>query len=103
MTSDDLAKLLHDETTRGASLSAEEQSLLENWYALQDRTESNALGLAADEKALTVLQAQVEAALMQLMTVTKRIQEIASENETLRREIATLRHQLAHQPTLQLA
>ncbi|MDY6876057.1 MAG: hypothetical protein SWK90_07660 [Chloroflexota bacterium] len=103
MISDEIAKQLHDEATRGVSLSAEEQSLLENWYALQDRTESNALGLAADEEALTILQAQVEAALVQLITVTKRIQEIASENEALRREIAILRHRLAHQPTLQLA
>jgi len=45
---------------------------------------------------LATLQAQVDAALAQLMTVAKRIQEIASENETLRREIANLRHQLVY-------
>ena len=103
MISDDLARQLHDESTRGESLSAEERSLLENWYALQDRIESDTLGLIADEKALTTLQAQVEAALIQLVTVTERIQKIASENKALRREIAILRHQLAHRPALQLA
>lgn len=88
MTSDNLAKQLHDEATRGESLLAEEQSLLEDWYALQDHIESNALGLTADEKTLSLQETQVEAALIQLATVTKRIQEIASENEALRREAA---------------
>ncbi len=103
MISDDRARQLHDEATRGKSLSAEEQSLLENWYAIQDRAESNMLGLTADETTLTTLQTQIEAALIQLVTVTKHIQEIASKNKALRRETAILRHQLAYQSTLQLA
>ena len=94
LVSDDLVKQLHDRATRGGTLSAEEQRQLESWYASQDTAESKALGLATGEKTLATLQAQVDAALAQLMTVAKRIQEIASENETLRREIATLRHQL---------
>jgi len=96
MVSDDLVKQLHDRVTRGGTLSAEEQRQLENWYANQDTAESKALGLATGEKTLATLQAQVDAALAQLMTVAKRIQEIASENETLRREIATLRHRLVY-------
>lgn len=64
---------------RGETLSAEEQKRLENWYASQDTAESKALGLAVGEKTLASLQAQVDAALVQLMTVTKRIQEIASD------------------------
>ena len=103
MISDDLAKQLHDEATRGKSLSAEEQSLLENWYAIQDCAESNTLGLTADETTLATLQAQIKATLIQLVAVTKRIQEIASKNKALRRETAILRHQLAHQSRLQLA
>ena len=103
MVSDDLAKQLHNRATRGESLSAEEQSQLKNWYALQDTAESNVLGLTAAEKTPTALQAQVDVALTQLITVTKRIQEIASENDALRREIATLRRQLAHLSTLQPA
>jgi chromosome segregation ATPase len=95
MISDDSARQLHDKATRGESLSAEQQSLLENWYALQDRDENNTLGLASDEKTLNTLQAQVEAALIQVATIAKRIQEVASENEALKREIAILRHQLS--------
>lgn len=97
MVSDDLARQLHDRATRGELLSKKERSLLENWYALQDSVESDTLGLAKDENALTTLQAQVETALAKLTIVTKRIQEIASENEALRREITLLRQQLAHQ------
>ncbi len=101
MISDDFAKQLHDRASRGELLSAEEQAQLEEWYALQDNAETKALGLVAAERALATLQAQIDAALAQLMTVTKRIQEIASENEALRREIATLRQQLAQLPSPQ--
>ncbi len=100
MVSDDLANQLHDKATRGELLSAEEESLLKNWYALQDSAESAALGLTKDEKALTTLQTQVEAALTQLTIVTKRIHEIASENKALRGEIDRLRQQLLHQPAV---
>ena len=96
MIFDDLAKQLHDRATRGEPLAAEEQAQLEKWYALQDNAESKALGLTAAEKTLAAMQAQVDAALAQLMTVTKRIQEIAAENETLRGEITALRRQLVH-------
>jgi chromosome segregation ATPase len=103
MISNDLAKRLHDKATRSESLSAEEQAQLENWYALQDKAENKALGLTDTEEKLVTLQAQVDAASDQLMTVAKRIQEITSENESLRREIAALRRQLAHLLTLQPA
>ena len=103
MISDNLTKQLHDRATRGESLSAEEQTQLENWYAREDNAENKTLGLTAAEKTLATLQVQVDAALAQLMTVVKRIQEVASENESLRREIATLRRQLAHLLTSQSA
>jgi peptidoglycan hydrolase CwlO-like protein len=103
MVSDDLAKQLHDKATRGESLSPEEQIRLEKWYVLKDNGESETLGLSAPEKTLATLQAQVDAALAQLIAVTKRIQEVASENEALRHEIAILRHQLAYLLTPQPA
>ncbi len=103
MISDNLAKQLHDRATRGETLSAGEQTQLENWHAREDNAENRALGSAVAEKTLATLQAQVDAALAQLMTVAKRIQEVASENETLRREIAALRRQLAQLLTPQSA
>ena len=103
MSSDNLAKQLHDKSTRGESLSAEEQLMLENWYATQDRAESAALGLMEDEQTASSLQSQIESALTQLTVVTTRIQDIAAENNALRHDVGHLRQQLAHQPAMQLA
>ena len=103
MASDDMARLWHDQATRGEQLSAEEQAQLENWYALQDDAERQMLGLTTNEETLATLQTQIEATLTQIVTVTRRIQETASENEVLRREIAVLRRQVAGLSTLQPA
>jgi len=103
MASDDMARLWHDQATRGEQLSAEEQAQLENWYALQDDAERQMLGLTTNEETLATLQTQIEATLTQIVTVTRRIQETASENEALRREIAVLRRQVAGLSTLQPA
>jgi peptidoglycan hydrolase CwlO-like protein len=103
MISDDFGKQLHDRATRGEVLSVEEQARLENWYAAQNRAEADGLGLTVMGKTVTALQAQVDSALAQLATVTRRIQEIAAENEVLRREIAALRRQLAQQASPQPA
>lgn len=89
------AKRLHEKASRGENLTSQERAQLEEWYAALDAAEIQELGLNAVEKTLATLQEQIDAALTQLMTVTKRIQEVASENEVLRREIATLRHQVA--------
>ena len=93
MISHDLAMQLHDRTTRSESLSAEEQALLDQGYALEDGAEDNLLRVNTDDSPVAGLQAQDDAALQQLLTVTKRIQEIAAENEALRRKTADLRRQ----------
>lgn len=105
MISDDIAKQLHDKFTRGEPLSPEEQAQLEEWYALEDKTETQqllGLSTATNETNIATIQAQIDAALAQLTTITTRIQDIASENEVLKQEISVLRHQLAHQtPAMQ--
>jgi hypothetical protein len=100
MISENIARQLHDRSTRSELLSAEEQSVLRNWYALQDDAESDVLGLTGDDEALVMLQNQIEATLTQLTIVTQRIQEVASENETLRHETIRLRQRLPYQPTV---
>ncbi|MCQ3937353.1 MAG: hypothetical protein DPW18_09930 [Chloroflexi bacterium] len=97
MPADDLAKKLHDKYSRGETPTAREQKQLERWYARMDIAESKSLKSAPRERNLTALQEQIDAALLQLTVVTKRIQEVAAENETLRREIASLRRQLSQQ------
>lgn len=104
MIPDSFAKQLHAQATRGETLAAEERAALEAWYVVQDRRESQTLGLTTDsENRLTIMQAQVDGALDQLTTLTTRIRKIASENETLRQEISVLRRQLAHQAAASMA
>ena len=103
MISDKVAKSLHDKATRGLSLSAEEQSQLGNWYSFQDSIENNKFDLPTNDKTLVALQDQIDKAVTQLMTVTKRIQKVTSENQTLKREIAFLRSKLVHLPAEELA
>ena len=87
MISDKETKRLHDKATRGLSLTAEEQSQLQNWYSLHDSIENKKLGLTTNEKKSVSLQNQIDTALEQLMTVTKRIQKVTSENQALKREV----------------
>ena len=100
---DELARQLHDRATRGELLSAEERALLDQWYARQDREESAALAATVPPASAAALQAQVDAALAQLVTATQRIQTLAAENEAVRKEIADLQRQLARKPAVQSA
>jgi septal ring factor EnvC (AmiA/AmiB activator) len=101
MVSDELGKQLHDRATRGEALSPEEQAQLKDWYATQDRAEADQLGFTATAETVDLLQAQIDSAVAQLATITRRIQEIATENKALRREIAALGRQLAQQDSPQ--
>jgi len=101
MISDDLGQVLHDRSTRGETLSAEEQIQLETWYEDQDNLESNILVTTPEENTIANLQSQIEVALSQLISITKRIQEVVAENEILRQDIKSLRHQLVDSSTTQ--
>jgi peptidoglycan hydrolase CwlO-like protein len=103
MISDEVAKRLHDKATRGISLSAEEQSQLENWYLLQDSFENENYDLPKEDKNLISLQNQIDKAVAQLTTISKRIQKITSENHSLKQEIGILHNKLARLPTEKLA
>jgi hypothetical protein len=103
MVTDDFGKQLHNRVARGEALSTEEQAQLEDWYATQDRIEMDQLGLTVTTETVASLQIQIDSALTLLATITKRIQEIAEENQALRREIAALCRQLAQQDSLQPA
>ena len=94
MVSDILGQQLHDRATRGERLSETEQAQLEEWYAGRDEAEAKELGLETIERRIADLQTQINVALAQLSAVTRRIQEIAAENEVLRDEIATLRRRV---------
>jgi hypothetical protein len=103
MTADDLAQHLHDKATRGEPLSAEEQARLDQWYARQDREEDDMLAKTSTPQEIATVQAQVDAAVAQLVTTTQRIQALTAENEAARREVADLKRQLAQKRATQPA
>jgi hypothetical protein len=102
MISDELGKQLHDRATRRETLSAQERTLLETWYAAQDQAEMDALDLIIIE-SVAILQAQVDSALGQLETAARRIRELAQENDRLCGEIAVLQRRLAQQAAIRAA
>jgi hypothetical protein len=79
-----LGRQLHDRATRGETLSADEQRLLEEWCREEDKVEAPALQ-SRETHSLPELRAQVDAVLAQLAVVPRRLQDIAAENEALRR------------------
>lgn len=95
MCPDKTGRELHDRATRGETLSTEERSLLEQWYAGRDQAEMAELRVAAGAADLGGLRAEVDAVLAQLAGVTRRMQEIAAENAALRDENANLLGRLA--------
>src|SRR5438876_254794 len=94
MMTDKIGRELHDRATRGMPLSAEDQAQLEKWYDQQDECETDTLVRAAPPADLVRVRHDVDAALVELQNVTHRIQALAGENETLKREIAVLQRQL---------
>ncbi len=95
MISDEMGRQLHNRSTLGEQLTNIEKEQLDAWYAKLDAIESKLLGDHADSQIdLSTLPTQIEASLNQLTFVTQRIQQISSENNTLRQEISVLRQQL---------
>ena len=85
---------LHSRFTQGEKLSADERSQLDEWYAAQDRIETNQITQAQPSRSSVDLQSQIDATLAQLAVVTKRMQELTVENEMLRQEVLLLRRQV---------
>ncbi len=102
MIGDEVGRMLHDKATRGTSLSQDEQAQLDQWYIAQDNAEVAILGLTTPP-ALVDLQTQVAGALTRSISLAQRIQELADENDALRREIGILRQQVARRFPLQPA
>ena len=89
---------LHDRATRGETLTESEQRTLNTWYAQQDEVESALLG-SSPVASLSTLQAQVDAALVRLQSVSQRIQILTEENDALRQQNDALVEQLKQTPT----
>ena len=93
---DTLGYELHDRTTRGLPLIAEEQAQLQAWYDQWERLEMAQWGLtleqqAEEERQLAELQAQVAEAEAKLAEVLTHNRKVAAQNEALRTEIRARR------------
>ena len=90
-----MGEQLHDRATRGRALSLTERQQLEAWYAAHDEAEREGLVSAETAESAAMLQRQVDGVLTQVTAATKRIQDLAAENDALRQETAVLRRELA--------
>ena len=103
MIPDESARRLHDRVTRGGALSPPERAQLDEWLAAQDQSEARMLSSKGFVPALADLRSQVDSTLEQVSLVTQNIQQLSSENDSLRREIAALRSRVAGRPVSQPA
>ena len=93
---DDRAALaLHDRAIQGATLSSDEQTQLDQWYAAQDVAEQAFLSAAAITAATPDVQSQIAAVLERCITLAQRIQELSNHNDDLRNNVAQLHQQVA--------
>ena len=95
MTPDEFGIQLHDRATRGEVLTADEQSQLDSWYAIQDAQESERFKSHRTESDASHLQSQIDTALSQLTSTTQHIQKVSAENDAIREEIASLKQHLS--------
>lgn len=91
---------LHNRATSGLSLTEQERTELETWYAEQDEKEATILPLATAPE-LKILQGKVEAGLTELHRTTQRLEALSDENKALRQEINGLYRQLSTTQTAQ--
>jgi hypothetical protein len=90
---DNQGQRLHDRVTRGHPLSAEEQILLQAWYATNDQEERTRLSTSR-EAEINALRQQLHSGLSNITATVERIQTLNRENESLDRELDALRVQL---------
>jgi hypothetical protein len=90
MISDQLGGSLHSRSSRGEALSDLEKEQLEAWYADKDAQEARSLKMPGSDVDCAALQAQINAALEEISTVSQGIRQVSSENVILRQEIFKL-------------
>jgi peptidoglycan hydrolase CwlO-like protein len=94
MISDQVGGLLHERASRGDFLSTLEMEQLEAWYAEKDAQEAQLLKMPGAYVDCVALQAQIDAALEKIGTVSQGIRQVSAENATLKQEIFELQQAL---------
>jgi septal ring factor EnvC (AmiA/AmiB activator) len=94
MILDQLGSLLHSRSSQGEVLSAVELEQLAAWYAEKDAQEAQLLKMPGVDVDCAALQAQIDAALEKISTVSQGIRQVSAENAVLRQEISELQQAL---------
>jgi hypothetical protein len=95
MVADEIGMRLHDRSTLGEVLTAEDQGLLDAWYAEKDGAEAVVLERrVVVMPSFQMLQVQLDLALAQLASSIAQLQQIGAENKRLHLEIVGLKRQL---------
>jgi hypothetical protein len=94
MISDQLGGLLHGRSSQGEVLSAVELEQLAAWYAEKDAQEAKLLKMPGAAVDCVALQAQIDASLEKISTVSQGIRQVSAENSVLRQEIFELQQAL---------
>lgn len=97
---DELGSKLHDRSTLGKPLSAEEQAQLQAWYDKWNQIEMAQLGFTPEqleikEAQLAVQRAKVTADMEVLAEIVRLNQLLTRQNQELRTEIESLQSKLA--------
>lgn len=103
MTPDDLGKQLHDRSIRGQTLTADEQSVLAEWYQRLDEDEARQFAAAQSVSRPDENRDDTDKLLAQLALSAQRLRVLSAENDQLRREIEELHRQLAQKRTVKSA
>lgn len=90
----DPMQTLHDRATRGHTLTSDEQSVLDAWYAARDADEIAVLGSFVALDDLRALEAGVARVLDRIIETARAIQEVTLQNTRLRAEIGELQQRL---------
>lgn len=86
---------LHDKATRGGVLAAEEQAVLDAWYAAEDVGEARALAQADSASSSAALSGAIVRATADIAALAVQVQDLATQNAALRQEIRALQEELA--------
>jgi hypothetical protein len=91
------ARQLHDQATRGGTLTEEERRQLEAWYSQQDTAEAALLHVDAPvaDVELGQLESHISTALQRIGEITRRIHHVTEEISVLRSENEALKYRLA--------
>ncbi|MCY7347851.1 MAG: hypothetical protein LH614_16765 [Pyrinomonadaceae bacterium] len=85
---------LHQLAVKGETLTAEEQTALQNWYEISDRKEDSILNDSPPIQNSADLRERLADATKQVAVISREIETLVAQNSSLRNENQSLRRTL---------